>query len=97
MTGIELPENGADSHDVIKLNPVEAREGGPCPYLLRKKSKKLVVNIPPGVRQGQLIRLAGMGEEGEGGGKAGDLYLRVKIEKPLMQKLKRLLFGEAST
>jgi hypothetical protein len=38
-----------------------------------------------------------MGEEGEGGGKPGDLYLRVKIEKPLMQKLKGFFFGEDST
>jgi curved DNA-binding protein len=35
------------------------------------------VRIPPGVRQGQRIRLAGQGSPGQGGGTAGDLYLRV--------------------
>ena len=39
------------------------------------------VKIPKGVREGQRIRLAGLGEEGGGGGHAGDLYLRVKLEK----------------
>ena len=93
MTGLEFPENGSNIHEVIRLNPVEAREGGPYPYLSRKKSSKLVVKIPPGVREGQLIRLAGMGEEGKGGGNPGDLYLRVKIEKPLVQKVKGLFSG----
>ncbi len=37
------------------------------------------VRIPPGVREGQRIRLAGQGGEGYGGGKAGDLYLRVRL------------------
>jgi DnaJ-class molecular chaperone len=55
---------------------------------LRKKDKKLVVKIPPGTRHSQKIRLAGMGEEGKGGGKAGDLYLKVHIRKPLLKSLK---------
>jgi curved DNA-binding protein len=41
----------------------------------------LRVKIPPGVREGQLIRLGGKGEEGVGGGAAGHLYLRVKFAK----------------
>jgi curved DNA-binding protein len=36
------------------------------------------VNIPPGVIEGQRIRLAGQGGQGQGG-PAGDLYLRVHI------------------
>jgi len=38
------------------------------------------VTIPAGVSQGQLIRLSGQGGAGFGGGKAGDLFLRVHIE-----------------
>ncbi len=46
----------------------------------RKPSlQTLKVKIPPGVREGQLIRLAGKGEEGSGGGASGDLFLRVKF------------------
>ncbi|MBI2946480.1 MAG: J domain-containing protein [Verrucomicrobia bacterium] len=39
------------------------------------------VKIPPSVREGQLIRVAGKGEPGTGGGRAGDLYLRVKFAR----------------
>lgn len=38
------------------------------------------VRIPPGVREGQSIRVAGLGDPGFGGGPAGDLYLRVRLE-----------------
>ncbi len=39
------------------------------------------VRIPPGVREGQRIRLAGQGSAGTGGGPAGDLYLRVRLAR----------------
>jgi len=41
-------------------------------------TQTLLVKIPPGVREAQLIRLAGKGQDGVGGGRAGNLYLRVK-------------------
>jgi DnaJ-class molecular chaperone len=88
LTGVELPQNGSDVTEMIDLTPQEAEDGGPYPYYYRKKSKKLVVMLPQGLREGQRIRLAGMGEEGKGGAKPGDLYLAVRIKKSLMQKLK---------
>ena len=39
------------------------------------------IRIPPGVREGQRIRLAGQGNPGHGGGAAGDLYLRVRLAR----------------
>jgi curved DNA-binding protein len=39
------------------------------------------VRIPPGVREGQRIRLAGQGGAGQGSGAAGDLYLRVRLAR----------------
>jgi len=42
-------------------------------------TQTLRVKIPPGVREAQLIRLAGKGQEGIGGGDSGNLYLRVKF------------------
>jgi curved DNA-binding protein len=42
-------------------------------------TQTLKVRIPAGVREGQAIRVAGMGEEGIGQGESGDLYLRVRL------------------
>jgi curved DNA-binding protein len=39
------------------------------------------VKIPPGVREGKRIRLAGQGGPGRAGGPAGDLFLRVRLGK----------------
>ena len=84
----EMPENGADIHDGIHLHPLKAQQGGPYAYFLRKRSKKLVVQIPPNVKQGQQIRLSEMGEDGRRGGKPGNLYLKVHIKTPLLEKMK---------
>ena len=90
ISGVQLPEDGANVDEHLYLTPTQALQGGPYAYYLRKKSKKLVVKIPPGVRPGQRIRLAGMGQEGKGGGNPGDLFLKVHIRKPLIGSLKDL-------
>jgi curved DNA-binding protein len=43
------------------------------------KTHTVRVTIPAGVTDGQLIRLAGQGEQATGGGRPGDLYLEVHI------------------
>ncbi len=88
VIGFEIPEEGDDIDDVIKLNPMLAIQGGSVSYHFRKRARELVVKIPRGVREGQRIRLSGMGEPGKGGGKAGDLYLKVLIKRPLARKVK---------
>ena len=90
ISGVQFPENGTDVEDQLYLTPEQAIQGGPYAYYLRRKSKKLVVKIPPGVRPGQRIRLAGMGQEGKAGGRPGDLFLKVHIRKPLMKAIKDL-------
>jgi DnaJ-class molecular chaperone len=89
--GMKPIEKGKDIQDVIHLDEASAQKGGPYAYFHRKLSKKLVVKVPPGVRTGQKIRLAGMGEDGKGGGEPGDLYLKVNIKRPLLQRIKRYL------
>jgi DnaJ-class molecular chaperone len=91
LSGVQLPEDGADIDENLYLAPEQALRGGPYAYYLRRKAKKLVVKIPPGVRPGQRIRLAGMGKAGKGGGKPGDLLLKVHIRKPLMKPIRDLI------
>ena len=45
------------------------------------KTNTYQVKIPAGVSEGQRLRVAGRGEAGQGGGAAGDLYLRVRFAK----------------
>jgi DnaJ-class molecular chaperone len=87
-TGVNLPQMGEDLHDTIHLTPEFAKSGGPFPYHHHRRSKKLVVNIPVGIREGQQIRLPQMGSEGKHGGPNGNLYLKVKFKKPLAKKVK---------
>lgn len=42
-------------------------------------NKTLKVKIPPGVTDGELIRLKGQGAPGIGDGASGDLYLRIRL------------------
>ncbi|MEX0799652.1 MAG: J domain-containing protein [Dehalococcoidia bacterium] len=43
------------------------------------KMKRLEVKIPPGVRDGSRVRIAGEGRPGLGGGHRGDLYVVVRV------------------
>jgi curved DNA-binding protein len=44
------------------------------------RPERLEVRIPPGVRDGQRLRLRGRGSPGMGGGQAGDLYLVIQVQ-----------------
>ncbi len=47
---------------------------------VKVKPRRLDIKIPAGIKDGTKMRLAGQGEEGIGGGPAGDLYLYIKLE-----------------
>jgi DnaJ-class molecular chaperone len=87
MTGIEWPEQGRDWHDRITLDPFQARTGGEIRYFHRRRARDLMVKIPAGLKEGQHIRLRGMGADGKGGGEPGDLYLKVRYRRPVIQKI----------
>jgi len=69
---VTLDEILHGSTRTIQLQRTDPRTGQSTTQTLR-------VRIPPGVREAQLIRLAGKGQEGIGGGDSGHLYLRVKF------------------
>lgn len=75
-----LPKQSLDRHIELEVSPTEAATGceKSVTYKRGKKTKKLVVKIPSGVKPGTKIRLKGMGIiEGE---KSGDLYLHIKVK-----------------
>jgi curved DNA-binding protein len=78
-------ERGVDVEADIMVTLEEALHGSTRQISLRRSGSEKVetyqVKIPRGVHEGQRIRLAGQGEAGAGGGKSGDLFLRVRIAR----------------
>ncbi|HEY2199102.1 MAG TPA: DnaJ C-terminal domain-containing protein [Mycobacterium sp.] len=72
------PVAGADQRAELELTVEEAYRGGRRSIMLDGRSYQ--VNIPPGVIDGQRIRLAGEGGRGSGDAPAGDLYLVVRVK-----------------
>ncbi len=87
------PKNGKDVHDTIVLKSDFALNGGPYPYYLKARSKKLVVKVPSGIKDGQQIRLSAMGHHGKNGGTPGDLYLKVSLKRSFFQQLKQIVLS----
>lgn len=84
------PQKGRDEHARIELDLADAYHGAERHITLRgsrvnekgelqSADRTLRVKIPQGVKEGQLIRLAGQGHPGLGGGEAGDLFLEVRL------------------
>ncbi len=70
-------QRGQDYEQEVEITLEEAYRG--ARRLLNKDGRRLEVKIPPGVRTGSKVRMAGEGAAGLGGGQAGDLYLRIKV------------------
>ena len=73
---IDLEEAYAGTTRTLELKRPDLKPDG----TLDLKTHTVKVTIPAGVTEGQLIRLAGQGEQSTGGGKPGDLYLEVHMK-----------------
>ncbi|HEX3721516.1 MAG TPA: DnaJ C-terminal domain-containing protein [Nitrolancea sp.] len=73
---------GANLESPIEVTLAEAYGGTTREFSLETpdgQSRRVSVNIPPGVEDGTRIRVSGHGQPGQGGGQAGDLYLMVSV------------------
>jgi len=89
-TGARFQARGEDHHAKVQLDLEDAYRGATRVISLRSPhvdehghvalaERSLEVKFPKGVSEGQVIRLAGQGSAGMGGGAAGDLYLEVQF------------------
>jgi curved DNA-binding protein len=74
------PVPGADQEAELPLTVEEAYRGGRKSVTIGgAEQRAFEVNIPPGVTDGQRIRLARQGGRGSDGARSGDLYFIVRI------------------
>lgn len=90
--GAQFKQRGQDQHTKIMITLEEAFNGSarilnlqepqlnPSTGQVTYKTRALKVKIPPGVAQGQQIRLTQQGSPGVGGGPNGDLYLEIELQ-----------------
>ncbi|MGH6967657.1 MAG: J domain-containing protein, partial [Stellaceae bacterium] len=69
---------GADQHYMLTIDFLDAINGAKKRLQLTP-DKSLDVTIPPGLRDGQILRLKEQGGEGVGGGPKGDALIEVHI------------------
>jgi DnaJ-class molecular chaperone len=76
--GARFRMRGADRHYSLAVEFLDAVNGA-RQRLELSPGKSLDVSIPAGVRDGQVLRLAGQGDPGLGGGPSGDALIEIHI------------------
>lgn len=91
VRGSQFKARGEDHHAKVVVDLEDAFQGATRGITLQSPgldahgqmqltNRTLNVKIPKGVKEGQLIRLAGQGLPGMGQGEAGDLYLEIHFK-----------------
>jgi DnaJ-class molecular chaperone len=75
------PRQGRDVEQEIELPLEDAFQGTTRRLSIKHDghARTVDVRIPAGVGDGSRVRISGEGEQGSGGAKAGDLYLRIRL------------------
>lgn len=71
--------NGANVDYTLKIKFIEAARGA-VKHVSMTNGKRLKVTLPPGTREGQVLRLRGQGMPGLGGGSAGDALVEIAVQ-----------------
>ncbi len=81
------PTQGTDIQQSVSIPFTLAVEGGKIDLSFRRttghstKKETIAVKIPQGVATGKKIRLAGLGQPGQNGGKPGNLIITVQVDE----------------
>ncbi len=74
----EVPLKGQDYEARLTITLEEAFRG--VQRMLAIGEEKINITVPPGIRDGQVLRVKGKGAKGRRGGNSGHLYLHVGVE-----------------
>ncbi|MEX2444000.1 MAG: J domain-containing protein [Alkalispirochaeta sp.] len=77
FSGAGFAFKGQDLSADITISLDEAYSG--CTRIIGVDGKKMRINLDPGIKDGQTIKLTGKGGVGSQGAPAGDVYLTVKV------------------
>ncbi len=75
-------QRGSDIETRLELDFMHAAKGTEVKITVRRETggETLNVKIPPGVKTGSKVRVAGKGDPGVGGGPPGDLYIATGVK-----------------
>ncbi len=76
-----IPQRGNDIEYPLDIDFLQAIRGTEVEVKIRRgqDTEKIKVKIPPGVKDGTRVRVAGKGGEGRYGGPPGDLYIKTRV------------------
>jgi DnaJ-class molecular chaperone len=77
-----IPTRGEDSSYSLDIDFLHAVKGTDVRISVRRGTgtEKITVKIPPGVKDGSRVRVAGRGGPGASGGPPGDLYIITRVK-----------------